>query len=827
MEQSLSSSASHAMKAFDTSPQDDYDFEYLESPIRREPPTSFELNAGFHDPPLRPPSPQKAYKEFRRQNKANDTTLEPISTKKNKYGRVHKAFRNLPDANDVRLGPLPKDVLAELKERQKEMAKHLQFLNTKKEFYQNNTGSKVRFSAGGGEYDCPLLEHAMYAVESHMISRRHRARFEVEPQVLSETHKDYRTRTSANLAEIQRNGYPTKKIKIDEKTAKKLTPAQIKYEREMQRMLLRRERIRQNKKKQQQRERVIRQRAEVRKNPELQNMLKIKKPSKEEVFKIGLLETRRKYEQEQNLKEARNFYRMEDTRIRIELRKARNKARTEGIDLEIKETGIRGFILTAQAYTKFFTKRVKRLLGIDAMRRFIRDVEITMIMWGLTEENLRDNLRWLGIPVAKYKRRRPMTARQRLRWYVSAAVWTASTAHFATSYVVRYIYCLVTGERFVARPVSSSHIKDAFETDETETNEESDERSSEQAGNRRNLKKERRFTFTAAKWEAAEAAEAAAKLREQQQEMGIFEEGEEESGSDVISYFNEGESVSHNGESLDGSIERPFQRASIVGRFISPAGLKRIQRLRDRLEELLAKSETFQILRSQAIEAQQRMKDAAAPQIEKVKNHPAYIKASEHASTAARVMTPHAKRFKARAFRASVYARDKSFQMHESVAESEALRRGRTEAEKIRRAIAESEAARHAAWLSKATKVRLGVHLEQWKSAKIGAKKKLAASPALKRAYGKFTAAKVPLRTLKSKISNSIVHVKDTMLGLSLSGSPGAKVRITEVPNEATPEGKEDAAQELLFKDPTIMEMEDSTADHIHDDSSAVAVWRG
>ena len=132
------------------------------------------------------------------------------------------------------------------------MAKHLQFLDTKKEFYQKNTGNKVRFSAGGGEYDCPLLEHAMYAVESHMISRRHRARFQVEPQVLSEKHIDYRARTSANLAEIQRNGYPIKKIKIDEKTAKKLTPAQIKYEREKQRMLLRRERMRQNKKKEQQ-----------------------------------------------------------------------------------------------------------------------------------------------------------------------------------------------------------------------------------------------------------------------------------------------------------------------------------------------------------------------------------------------------------------------------------------------------------------------------------------------------------------------------------------------------------------------------------------------
>ena len=115
-------------------------------------------------------------------------------------------------------------------------------------------------------------------------------------------------------------------------------------------------------------------------------------------------------------------------------------------------------------------------------------------------------------------------------------------------------------------------------------------------------------------------------------------------------------------------------------------------------------------------------------------------------------MAPHVKILKARAFRASVYARDKSFQMHESVADSEALRRGRAEAEKIRRAIAESEPARYAAWLSKATKARLGVRLEQLNSAKIGAKKKLAASLVLKRAYGKFTAATVPFTTLKSKL---------------------------------------------------------------------------
>ena len=423
------------------------------------------------------------------------------------------------------------------------------------------------------------------------------------------------------------------------------------------------------------------------------------------------------------------------------------------------------------------------MLQLEAIRRMVRDLEITFIMWGLTEENLRDNLRWLGLPVAKYKRRRRMTARQRVQWYMHAITYAGG----GISYVPRYVYCRVTGQRFVARPVSTKDVHDAFSSSDPTLEETGKEEGAADTG-KRTLNKERRFTFTVSKWEAAEKAEEAAELHKQL-ERSAFEEGDEdeEAGSDEISYFNDSQSVSQTGESLDGSVATPSAvRRSMLSLFMNQAALDRMEDQRERLGMLLERSPQYQMLRSRAVEAKQRLVYAAAPHIERIKQSSAYIAASGEVRRLHAWWLPQVTRAKAEATRMSVIARDKYFLAHEAIARSEALNRGRVEAQKVRRAVVESEAAQRAARFSRAS-AALGstakVHaFRRLDRATAAAKKGLLASPLRRCASAKLGSAGKPMRALTA-------HRR----------SAGAKVG-------ATVEGR---------------------FERIEDDSSAAAVYRG
>ena len=761
-------------------------YEELE-PVREErvrPAPKVELKAGFHDPPLRPPSPRKEFRHLRRENYSRAIALAPIEHKKM---RPHKAFQNLPDGSDVQLGPLPIDVLAELKVRETELAKHVDFLETKKKFYEENTSNKIEIPKGGagGPYDRPLLEHSVFGLESHMIGRRHRARFQAEPKLMMKKHKDYRERSSRYMLLIEQEGYPTKETPVDTGPKKKKTAKQLRYERDLQRKEIRRQKILQNKKKQQKREKEIRARATAAMDPTLKRMLQIPKPSVEELYVIGRLETAQKAEYDKNLIEARAHFRSEDSKVRIALRKARNKAKTEGIDLDIQETGLRGFVLSVKAYTQYTIAKIKRVLGVKAIRRMIRDVEITMIMWGLTEENLRDILRSLGLPVKKYKKRKRMTAAQRARWYFNAVKYVVTTVVYGTDYVVRFIYCKATGKRFVARTVGSRAIKEAFSSS--------------------NL-------------EAAQAA------LEDAAERGSVEGGDD---SDEISYFNDGESVSHTGESLDGSIViAPVRRRAVLSLFMSEAALDRMQARRERLELLLEQSKTYQMLRSRAIQAQQRLVEASAPHIERIKQSQAYIAVSENTHKAVAVVAPHAARAKAQTLRASVVARDKCYVTMESIYQSAAMRRGRAEADKMRRAIAASEAAKRAGKVTRASRA-FG------RAAKRRASRTLGGAAAA----AKSTVATVtwPVRALAARGAARVRRAAGGFAGAAqknlLSPNKSAKVGAAVVEEKEEEEEVVAAAAEggatteetaAIDESPVQQSKED-----VSDDASAAAVWRG